>query len=79
MEKGRKNIKVDRDFIKNLIDAGALDDVSELKTKEEYESAIDYWVKHYFDDYSDNEIKEGIRDKDSGIIYEETENEEKVI
>ncbi len=74
----RKNIKADRNFIESLIDVGALDDVSELKTKEEYESAVDYWVKHYFDDYSDEEIKEGIRDKDSGIIYEETENEEEV-
>lgn len=72
----RKTIKADRDFIKNLIDAGALDDVNELKTKEEYESAVDYWVQHYFDDYSDNEIKEEISNKDSIIVYEKNDNEE---
>lgn len=76
MGKGGRTIKADRDFIKNLIDAGALDDVNELKTKEEYESAVDYWVQHYFDDYSDNEIKEEISNKDSIIVYEKNDNEE---
>lgn len=79
VEVGRRTINADRNFIRNLIDVGALDDVNELKTKEEYESAVDYWVEHYFDDYSDNEIKEEISNEDSVIVYEKTENEEEVI
>lgn len=66
----KEEAKADRKFIEELIKSGALDDIDELKTTEEYEDAVNYWVDHYFDDYSDIEKEEAKKD---GILKESKE------
>lgn len=63
-----EHLKANRNFIEELIKAGALDDYDELKNDEKaFNDAVDYWVEHYFDDYSDTEIKQA---KEDGIAYD---------
>lgn len=66
----KEEAKADRKFIEELIKSGALDDIDELKTTEEFEDAVNYWVDHYFDDYSDIEKEEA---KQDGILKESKE------
>lgn len=69
-----EHLKANRNFIEELIKAGALDDYDELKNDEKaFNDAVDYWVEHYFDDYSDTEIKQA---KEDGIIKEAEEPED---
>lgn len=72
----RSKIRADREFIKNLIDVGSLDDIKELKTAKQYNDAVDYWVEHYFDDYSDQELNNEIKNNNSGIVIENVDEEE---
>lgn len=63
-----EHLKANRNFIEELIKAGALDDYDELKNDEKaFNDAVDYWVEHYFDDYSDTEIDQA---KEDGIAYD---------
>lgn len=50
--------KADRQFIIALIKSGALDDIDTLKKEGGFEDAVDYWVNHYYDDYTDAELKD---------------------
>lgn len=59
-----EHLKANRNFIEELIKAGALDDINELKDEKAFNDAVDYWVDHYFDDYSDVEKEEA---KEDGI------------
>ena len=50
--------KADRQFIIALIKSGALDDIDTLEKEGGFEDAVDYWVNHYYDDYTDAELKD---------------------
>ena len=76
----RSKIKADKQFIEDLITSGALDDIDIDQTPEdEFNRTVKYWQEHYFDDYSDNELKEMIKNGDSTIIQENIDNEEEEI
>ena len=63
--------KADRKFIEELIKSGALDDINELKTTEEYEDAVNYWIDHYYDDASKGELQQA---KEDGVLTEAEED-----
>lgn len=50
--------KADRQFITALIKSGALDDIDTLEKEGGFEDAVDYWVNHYYDDYTDKELED---------------------
>ena len=50
--------KADRQFIIALIKSRALDDIDTLEKEGGFEDAVDYWVNHYYDDYTDAELKD---------------------
>ena len=63
-----EHLKANRNFIEELIKAGALDNYDELKNDEKaFNDAVDYWVDNYFDDYSDTETDQA---KEDGIAYD---------
>lgn len=64
----RKKIFAEKSFIEDLIKLGLLDDIEDLQKEGNFTEAVEYWQRHYFDDYSDGEIIEMIRENDGTII-----------
>jgi len=60
MIKNNLHIKADRELIRQLLLVNAIDDVTEFNkmSEKDKKATINYWVEHYYDDYTLEDLKE---------------------